>query len=90
MVLGLDETNLELLRRVPDADRYEFHGLLTVEELQLGDEIPVADLLRKAESRISAFDGRVDAIVGFWDFPVSTLVPVLCRPGRAGRAGPLG
>ena len=79
VVLGLDETNLELLRRVPDADRYEFHGLLTVEEMQLGDDIPVADLLRKAESKIAAFDGRVDAIVGFWDFPVSTLVPVLCQ-----------
>ena len=79
VVLGLDETNLELLRRVPDADRLEFHGLLTVEELQLGDEIPVAELLGKAESKIAAFEGRVDAIVGFWDFPVSTLVPVLCQ-----------
>ena len=23
------------------------------------------------------FDGRIDAIVGYWDFPVSTLVPIL-------------
>ena len=79
VVLGLDEVNLELLRRVPDADRYEFHGLMTIGELQLGDDIPIADLLREAESRIEAFDGRIDAIVGFWDFPVSTLVPVLCQ-----------
>jgi ATP-grasp domain len=79
VVLGLDETNLELLRRVPGADRYEFHGLMTIQELQQGDEIPIADLLAEAESRIAAFDGRIDAIVGFWDFPVSTLVPVLCR-----------
>jgi hypothetical protein len=50
VVLGLDETNRELLGRVPDADRYEFHGLLTIEEMQLGDDIPVADLLHKAES----------------------------------------
>jgi biotin carboxylase len=47
--------------------------------MQLGDEIPVDDLLREAESRIEAFDGHIDAIVGFWDFPVSTIVPVLCR-----------
>ncbi len=79
VVLGLDETNLELLRRVPDADRYEFHGLMSIADLQLGDEIPVEDLLREAESRIASFDGDVHAIVGFWDFPVSTLVPVLCR-----------
>jgi biotin carboxylase len=79
VVLGLDEENLALLRRVPDAHRYEFHGLMTIGELQQGDEIPIDDLLREAESRIAAFDGHIDAIVGFWDFPVSTLVPVLCR-----------
>jgi biotin carboxylase len=78
VVLGLDETNLDLLRRVPDADRYEFHGLMSITELQAEEDIPVADLLREAEERIEAFDGRVHAIVGFWDFPVSTLVPVLC------------
>jgi hypothetical protein len=77
VVLGLDEANLELLRRVPDADRYEFHGLLTLQELQHGEEIPIADLLRKAEEGIAEFGARVDAVVGFWDFPVSTLVPAL-------------
>jgi len=34
VVLGLDETNLDLLRRVPDADRYEFHGLMSIVDLQ--------------------------------------------------------
>src|SRR5699024_1851602 len=28
---------------------------------------------------IDAFDGPVDAIIGFWDFPVSSLVPLLRR-----------
>lgn len=79
VVLGLDDANLDLLRRVPDADRYAFHGLLTIQELQQGAEIPVAELLAEAEQRIAAFDGRIDAVVGFWDFPVSTLVPVLCE-----------
>lgn len=79
VVLGLDERNLELLRRVPDADRYEFHGLMSIQDMQLGDEIPIADLLREAETRIEAFDGQIHAIVGYFDFPVSTLVPVLCQ-----------
>ncbi|MBB6418122.1 hypothetical protein HDC93_003716 [Streptomyces sp. AK010] len=26
---------------------------------------------------LDAFDGSIDAIVGYWDFPVSTLVPML-------------
>jgi len=79
VVLGLDQRNLDLLRRVPDADRYEFHGLMTIEDMQQGDDIPVAELLVEAESRMAAFDGRIDAVVGFWDFPVSTIVPLLCR-----------
>ena len=78
-VLGLDERNLELLKRVPNADRYEFHGLMSIQDMQLGDEIPIADLLREAETRIEAFDGPIHAIVGYFDFPVSTLVPVLCQ-----------
>lgn len=86
VVLGLDETNLDILRRVPDADRYAFHGLLSIADLQLGDEIPVDDLLAEAEKRIAGFDGTVDAVVGFWDFPVSTMVPLLCR--RFGLRGP--
>jgi hypothetical protein len=81
VVLGLDETNLKLLNRVPDAGRYEFHGLLSLAELQQGEEIPIQELLREAESRIEAFQQKaeVHAVVGFWDFPVSTIVPVLCR-----------
>ncbi|MFC4857685.1 ATP-grasp domain-containing protein [Actinophytocola glycyrrhizae] len=78
VVLGLDERNLELLRRVPDAERYEFHPLMSILDMQ-SDEITMADLLATLESRIEQFDGEVHAIIGFWDFPVSTIVPVLCE-----------
>jgi hypothetical protein len=76
-VLGLDEANLTQLRAVPDARRYEFHGLLTIEQLQVGD-IPIVDLLEEAREQLKTFDGPIDAIVGFWDFPVSSMVPILC------------
>ncbi|MFE6159463.1 acetyl-CoA carboxylase biotin carboxylase subunit family protein [Streptomyces sp. NPDC056486] len=75
-VLGLDEANLPTLRAVPDAQDYVFHPLLTVEELQSG-EVSVPGLLAEAEKVLDAFDGHIDAIVGYWDFPVSTLVPIL-------------
>jgi biotin carboxylase len=78
VVLGLDEDNLQLLRRIPEADRYEFHGLLSVYDMQAG-EIPIEDLISEAERRIEALDGEVHAIVGFFDFPVSTIVPLLCK-----------
>ncbi|GAA2942333.1 ATP-grasp domain-containing protein [Streptomyces enissocaesilis] len=75
-VIGLDEANLPTLRAVPDAQQYEFHPLLTIEELQHG-EVSVAELFEKAQKVLDAFDGSIDAIVGYWDFPVSTLVPML-------------
>lgn len=75
-VIGLDEANLPTLRSVPDADQYRFHPLLTMEELQVG-EVSVPDLIAKAQKILDGFDGSVDAITGYWDFPVSTLVPIL-------------
>jgi biotin carboxylase len=86
VVLGLDERNLDLLRRVPDADRYEFQGLMSIKDMQQGDDIPIDALLAEAEERLAAFDGTIDAVVGFFDFPVSTIVPLLCR--RFGVRGP--
>ncbi|SFQ30838.1 ATP-grasp domain-containing protein [Amycolatopsis arida] len=77
-VVGLDEPNLRTLHDVPDAIQYRFHGLLDIDEVQHG-EIDVADLIRKAERRLDEFDGEIGAIVGYWDFPVSTIVPILCR-----------
>ena len=78
-VLGLDELNHQVLRELPDASRYRFHPLLSVQELQHREEIPLDDLLTKAEEELDSFDGSVDAIVGYWDFPVSSMVPILNR-----------
>ncbi|MGX1219458.1 hypothetical protein RKD42_000717 [Streptomyces ambofaciens] len=75
-VIGLDEANLPTLQAVPGARSLRFHGLLTVEELQDG-EVSVPDILEKAQRELDAFEGSIDAIVGYWDFPVSTLVPIL-------------
>ncbi|WP_435245884.1 ATP-grasp domain-containing protein [Streptomyces sp. NRRL F-5630] len=76
-VVGLDDDNLETLREVPGADGLAFHPLLSVAELQEG-EIDFDGLLAKARATLDAFDGSVDAVVGYWDFPVSALVPLLC------------
>ncbi|MDQ4118726.1 MAG: ATP-grasp domain-containing protein [Actinomycetota bacterium] len=85
-VLGLDDHNREILEQLPDArSRFRFHPLLTIEELQYGDEIPLAELLDKAKDELDAFDGTVAAVIGFWDFPVSTMIPLLCA--HAGTQG---
>lgn len=75
-VLGLDDANLPTLQAVPGAESMTFHRLLTIEELQQG-EVDVADLLDRACRVLDSFDGPIDAIVGYWDFPVSTLVALL-------------
>ncbi|WP_055487561.1 acetyl-CoA carboxylase biotin carboxylase subunit family protein [Streptomyces sp. WMMB 322] len=74
----MDDANHEVLRQVPHAEEYAFHPLLEPGELQEG-EVSVPDLLAKARKTLGDFDGGVDAIVGYWDFPVSTLVALLNR-----------
>lgn len=78
MVLALDEHNERILRDLPDAEQYRVHSLLSRAEL-FGDDIPLRDLLDKAAGQLEAFEGPVDAIIGFWDFPVSSMVPILCQ-----------
>jgi biotin carboxylase len=53
--------------------------LLDVEEMLFGETIPVPRLLEEAQRQLEAFDGPVHAVIGFWDFPISTMVPLLCR-----------
>ncbi|PWV55425.1 acetyl-CoA carboxylase biotin carboxylase subunit family protein [Nocardiopsis sp. L17-MgMaSL7] len=76
-VMGLDQRNRELLDRTPTGQGCRFHKLLGIEELQSG-EIDVEETLRAARAVLEGFDGSVDAIIGFRDFPITLLVPVLC------------
>ncbi|QUH06072.1 ATP-grasp domain-containing protein [Saccharopolyspora erythraea] len=84
-VLGLDDRNLALLHELPHLKQYRFHSLLSKEEL-MGGEVELAEYLEKAQEKLDAFDGSVDAIIGYWDFPVSSMVPILCE--RHGLHGP--
>ena len=76
-VLGLDEPNHDKLRAASGSRDLAFHQLLTPEELLQGT-VSMPDLLDSAQRTLDAFDGSIDAIVGYWDFPVSAMVPILC------------
>ncbi|MGY1841789.1 MULTISPECIES: ATP-grasp domain-containing protein [unclassified Modestobacter] len=84
-VLGMDDLNAEILDDLPE-HRYRFHGLLTKEELIGVEDIDLPAMLDRAQTHLEAFDGPIDAIIGYWDFPVSSMVPILCR--RYGVPGP--
>jgi hypothetical protein len=79
-VFGLDEFNLAELKTLRGAEGYRFHELFSHDEVKAGPEVPVQRLLNGAREKLAAFPDTVDAIVGYWDFPVSTMLPLLRAP----------
>ncbi|WP_017555831.1 ATP-grasp domain-containing protein [Nocardiopsis baichengensis] len=76
-VLGADPHNRAVLDELAERRGYRIHGLLEMEELRdAHDRLP--ELLDDARRILDGFEGSVDAVIGFWDFPVRTLVPILC------------
>lgn len=76
-ILGLDDFNARILRELPRADEYAFHPILSYEEIRGSDEYPAEHLLQLAQERLHAFEGSRDAIIAFFDFPVTTILPIL-------------
>jgi hypothetical protein len=79
-VVGLEDFNLSQLRQLRRASDYCFHALASYEEIKRPNHFPVHDVLQKAQQKLREFTGSVDAIVGYWDFPVSTMLPLLRQP----------
>lgn len=78
-VFGADEFNLSLMRSLESAQEYCFHELYQYSEVKTGKEFPVKTLYEGAVARMKNYPGSVDAIVGYLDFPVSTMLPLLCQ-----------
>ncbi|MBA1147952.1 ATP-grasp domain-containing protein [Ectothiorhodospiraceae bacterium WFHF3C12] len=76
-VIGLDEFNRSHLERIRGASQYRFHGLLPLETAVHAENYDVDALLAEARSELEGFAGSVDAIVSYWDFPSSAMVPIL-------------
>ena len=74
-VAGMDDFHLAQLHELKKSDRYRFHSLISYEKIKCGKTFPVQEFIRQAQALLQGFTGSVDAIVGFWDFPVSTLLP---------------
>jgi hypothetical protein len=76
-VVGLDDVHLAQLKTLPNAAAYHFHALFTHQEIKKLDHFPVQELLTDGIDQLKLFPDGVDAIVGYWDFPVSTVLPLL-------------
>jgi hypothetical protein len=78
-IIGLDDFNLRMLQSLKHADECNFIGLLDIHALIDSGRYRLADMLMEAEQELQNFDGPIDAIVGYTDFPVSTMTPILCE-----------
>jgi hypothetical protein len=76
-VIALDDFNRETLCGLREANRYDFHSLLPQDKVLLADSYDYDALLRDADAELQEFDGSIDAIVTWWDFPSTGLLPVL-------------
>jgi hypothetical protein len=76
-VIGLDELHRDLFEALPAAAECSFHPLLGGEPPN-PLHIPPRVLLERARAELDAFPGSVDGIAGYWDFPTSCIVPILC------------
>lgn len=81
-VVGLDAFHQRQLQALPRAGEYAFHALFQRAELRNEDGFPVEWLLEEGERRLRAFPGTVDAIVGYWDFPATSILPLLRREAQ--------
>jgi hypothetical protein len=78
-VFGADEFNLALMRSL-QRQEYRFHALFKHSDVKAEPEFPVQMLYEGALKQLKCFPGTVDAIVGYWDFPVSIMLPLLRQP----------
>lgn len=78
-VVGMNDFNAERLTRLRGVEDVVFHPLLTPAQVYETQEFDIPAMLEEARGTLRSFDGSVDAIVGYMDFPVSTMLPILCR-----------
>jgi biotin carboxylase len=79
-VLGADEFNLSQMRTIDSDDKYNFHKLFSYPELEIGSGFDVDKLYKEGLEQLEKFPGSIDAIVGYWDFPTSTMLPLFRKP----------
>ncbi len=84
-VLGLEEFNLAKLNRLPEARECRFLPALKFSEIRGVENISIKELLDLIDERIRDA-GSIDAIVSYWDFPGTILVPIVAK--KYGLFGP--
>lgn len=79
VVIGLNDFHRARLATLRRAAELRFHGVLAAEEVTDAPNYNVPELLERAEREIRALPCKVDAVVTHYDFPVTTMLPILCK-----------
>jgi len=78
-VFGLQDRHNEYLDHVHDRDRFAYHRLLSYEQLVSSQQYDFDALLDKACDVIDSTNNESKGIITHWDFPASTLLPLVCQ-----------
>jgi biotin carboxylase len=79
VVIGLNDFHRARLATLTRAAELRFHGVLAMEDVTDAPSYDMPALLSRAEREIRALPFKVDAVVSHYDFPASTMLPILCR-----------
>lgn len=85
-VLGAEPFNMERLTHLPAAEYCDFHSGLDLADIRHIDEFDMEAIIEKSFAQIESAGVPVDGVVAYYDFPASTLVPIVAQ--RFGLRGP--
>ena len=85
-VIGAEPFNMERLHQLPAAGRCEFHSALDLGDIRHIDQFDMEAIIDRTFHNIENASVPVDAVVAYYDFPASTLVPIVAQ--RFGLRGP--
>src|SRR6056297_68976 len=77
-VVCLDEFNLKKLQRMPEAAECDFLPAIEYQEMRGVQHYDMKVLIEKAFQRIDQH-GKIDAVVTYYDFPGTNLVPMIAE-----------
>ncbi|MFP4109165.1 MAG: acetyl-CoA carboxylase biotin carboxylase subunit family protein [Desulfonatronovibrio sp.] len=78
-IVGLDDFNKRFLEALPEAQECDFHAALDYSEIRDVECFNMKELISKAVERMESFEGSIDGVASYYDFPGTDLVPVLAE-----------
>ena len=78
-MLGVNDFNYEKMRSMEHFDEYNIYGVIPPEEAEDAASYDIQQMMDRITNYLDDFDGSIDAIVTYIDFPMSLITPVICR-----------